>query len=336
LILFEGAVDVHYGYFDVHRAASTGCPTDGQFSGQRNGLCGAAVPGVLHCVTGLHTGTVNLSLVRLSAKPSIDPAWEEVVEVSFATTTGRLAVYTFQDSHEFDLPAGTYRVRYSARDMDRARDQDTWSGSPIDAYLLEFWPGPVQPDEILRQTGKTAASWHRGITEDEDPGEPDDTSQFGGLLESLDGSLFRSLSAASDDLRRQVACWAGLRAAEQSGLAPIPALAPAITALRGGKPVPPPFDDLGRLSATVPAATPRTTAKRPPNADRDISQQDWAMAAMAQTAAADTLTAAADALAGAAGVYGMNYPSLFIAAREAFTELSGQLESDLRPDGLTP
>jgi hypothetical protein len=52
------------------------------FGGQRNGLCGAAIPGNLLLLTGLHTGTVGLTVELHDDPPALDDSWEEIVEAS--------------------------------------------------------------------------------------------------------------------------------------------------------------------------------------------------------------------------------------------------------------
>ena len=56
----------------------------------------------------------------------------------------------------------TYRVRYSATGMDRARRRDTLlAGEPLlDRYLLQLWPAPPAPDSVIRETSRCAAYWH--------------------------------------------------------------------------------------------------------------------------------------------------------------------------------
>ena len=66
-----------------------------------------------------------------------------------------------------DLKQVDYRVRYCARGMDAARSADTrLDGKPLlDRYLLQFWPGSVGPDRVVRQTSDVAAYWHRAARE---------------------------------------------------------------------------------------------------------------------------------------------------------------------------
>lgn len=61
-----------------------------------------------------------------------------------------------------DLPARSYRVRFSAKRMDLANSVDSLPNDapPIDSYLLTFWPAPPAPDRIVKVTSRTAAQWH--------------------------------------------------------------------------------------------------------------------------------------------------------------------------------
>ncbi|MBD0860524.1 hypothetical protein IA539_04790 [Gordonia sp. zg691] len=63
-----------------------------------------------------------------------------------------------QPGVELPLTRGTYRVRYSATNMDAAAEADT--GSDIDSYLIEIWPAAIAPDEILKQTSDHARYQH--------------------------------------------------------------------------------------------------------------------------------------------------------------------------------
>lgn len=49
---------VHYGQLYVESSENS-ADLHECFAGQRNGLCGAAVPGKLFLITGLHTGKVG-------------------------------------------------------------------------------------------------------------------------------------------------------------------------------------------------------------------------------------------------------------------------------------
>ncbi|MBO0860972.1 MAG: hypothetical protein J2P21_21310 [Chloracidobacterium sp.] len=151
------------------------------FSGQTNGLCGAAVKGALFLVTGLHTGQVGFTVDVLDAAPQIDKDWEEVVEASFTVPSEDeeleqddieiiyrdVSLVEWSGNRRYPLPIspGNYRVRYCALGMDPGRRRDTLlSGEDlIDFYSLAFWPAEPEPDRIIRQTSEIAASWHKAF-----------------------------------------------------------------------------------------------------------------------------------------------------------------------------
>ncbi|MEU2543898.1 hypothetical protein ABZ618_00380 [Streptomyces roseolus] len=67
-----------------------------------------------------------------------------------------------------------------------------------------------------------------------------------GLL-GFDSDLVHALDAAGTDVQRSVALLAACRACETAGLAGVPWVARALTALAEGQPLPPPFDDAARM-----------------------------------------------------------------------------------------
>ncbi len=135
------------------------------FAGQRSGLCGATVPGKLFLLTGLHTGKVSFTVEVHAQAPPLDPAWEDVVEVSFYPVSDHsfLVQWAGEASWELDLKEGLdYRVRYCAQGMDQAREKDVrLDDEPVlDRYLLQFWPAAPAPDRVVRQTSQAAAHSH--------------------------------------------------------------------------------------------------------------------------------------------------------------------------------
>ncbi|QKV79625.1 hypothetical protein [Amycolatopsis sp. Hca4] len=160
----HGDVHVHYGQIYVHD--ERGAPFEGDlaacFAGQRNGLCGAAVPGHLFLITGLHTGEVGFTAEVHPAAPP-DGGGEDVVEASFRAE-GRTVLVTWggEDWWDLELAPGDYRVRYSGTAMDAGRARDTrLGGEPRqDSYLLQFWPAPPAADVVVRRTSEIAAYWH--------------------------------------------------------------------------------------------------------------------------------------------------------------------------------
>ncbi|GAA3494604.1 hypothetical protein GCM10019016_017040 [Streptomyces prasinosporus] len=161
----EGEVHVHYGQIYVESDPDSFGPDLAEaFAGQSAGLCGAAVPGALWLSTGLHTGHVGFTVEVHDQAPPLDPAWEDVVEVSFrpASAGGALVQWAGEASWDLGLEETDYRVRYCAQGMDEAHRQDTrLDDEPqLDRYLLQFWPAPPAPDRVLKQTSMTAAYGH--------------------------------------------------------------------------------------------------------------------------------------------------------------------------------
>ena len=60
--------------------------------GQANGLCGAAVPGLLFLTTGLDTGHTRVTVEVLDAPAPIGDDWEEVVEASFRPAPAKVVL----------------------------------------------------------------------------------------------------------------------------------------------------------------------------------------------------------------------------------------------------
>ena len=156
---FSGPLYVHFGQAYVLPNDSSGVDLDESFRGQCNGLLGAAIPGRLFLITGLHTGHVNFALEVLDKLPPIESIWEEVVEVPFAVDVPVALEQWDGQRIPFDIAPGAYRARYCARNMglgDEAGDQNL-----VESYFLQFWPSLPAPDAILRQTREVAQYWHR-------------------------------------------------------------------------------------------------------------------------------------------------------------------------------
>jgi hypothetical protein len=165
---------VHYG--QIYVQSGEDYPDLAEcFGGQSNGLCGAATPGNLFLITGLHTGEVGFMVELYDKPPPEDDSWQEVVEASFRPLgeTG-LAGWGGEGYWPLDLAEASYRVRYCAMGMDEARELDTrMEDDPeADHYLLQFWPAPPEPDRVVKQTSGTAAYWHEFAREQLAPPTP--------------------------------------------------------------------------------------------------------------------------------------------------------------------
>ena len=81
--------------------------------------------------------------------PPVDDGWEEVVEVSFAPRSARVALVEWAGtaSWPLELERVDYRVRYCATGMEAGRARDTLleGEPPLDRYLLQFWPARQSP-----------------------------------------------------------------------------------------------------------------------------------------------------------------------------------------------
>lgn len=170
IVLFDADVPVHYGFMFL--TGGDEYPDLGDtWAGQQNGLAGAATPGVLSMITGLHTGRVPLRIEWHATAPEPGADWEEIVDVPFAPPSVDMCVQSFQDSFEIRLPdTGLLRARYCAAGMDAARDADTvMSEEPtVDRYLLQLWPDEEAAETIVRQTSAIAAYWH-GVARETPP-----------------------------------------------------------------------------------------------------------------------------------------------------------------------
>lgn len=223
------------------------------FAGQRNGLCGAAVAGKLFLITGLHTGDVGFTVEVHDTMPSVEYSAEEVVEASYRPV-GEASLVTWASMGgwwELGLEPGVdYRVRYSGWGMDAGHQAGPpMDGEPlVDRYLLQFWPARPAPDQVVRETSKTAAYWHKFAREQPTPAQfaemklerarqaeelrlAEYAAAWGGALPSermkgaafcrelavLDRALVDALEQTDPQTLRTIARWAARRACEEAG-----------------------------------------------------------------------------------------------------------------------
>lgn len=163
-LLFDGVLHVHYGQAYVLPEGGGGIDLEDSFRGQKSGLCGAAVPGRLFLICGLHTGGVRCRVELHEGRPGELHDWEEVVEVPFAVSGAViLEEWAGQAAYPLALPEGAFRARYAAKEMDAGHEVDTADLGP-DSYLLQFWPAAEPaPDAIVRQASQWARYWHGNV-----------------------------------------------------------------------------------------------------------------------------------------------------------------------------
>jgi hypothetical protein len=160
--LMSGEAWVHYGQIYLQSDSPQPDLYD-SWAGQANGLAGAAAPGFLFLITGLHTGEVGFTVELHDQEPPLGDQWEEAVEVSYRPDgEAALVAWASEVSWPLELEQRDYRARYCATGMEQGRALDTrMEEVPLaDHYLLQLWPSPPAPDRILRQTSDIAAYWH--------------------------------------------------------------------------------------------------------------------------------------------------------------------------------
>ncbi|CUW33345.1 hypothetical protein [Streptomyces reticuli] len=150
----HGSVGVHYHQFLV---TDPGGPVaEDETDASHTGLVGiTAGDATVH--TGIHTGDVDVTVTAHRQPPPPDAGeWEEIAEISLHSPTGTLQVTPLMTDLDEDLPnlaaagPGTYRLRVHARGRDQAVDlaPDTIT----EHYLLQCWPQPPTPAQLLRAT----------------------------------------------------------------------------------------------------------------------------------------------------------------------------------------
>lgn len=175
------------------------------FGGQRNGLCGAAVAGALFLGTGLHTGEVGFAVELYDEAPPVDDSWEEIVEASYRPI-GEVALVGWggEGYWPLGLDAIDYRVRYCGLGMDAGHHTPPMDGEPpVDRYLLQFWPAPPEPDQVIKQTSTKAAYWHSEARKTPPPPTPEQRAE---MQREREGRRVEEkpvpLQTAADDLLR--------------------------------------------------------------------------------------------------------------------------------------
>ncbi|MGI3780335.1 MAG: hypothetical protein ACRYG2_06110 [Janthinobacterium lividum] len=160
-VLFDGTIDVSYRFIHMDSGVGGWDQEIDHRAHQRNGLAGGAQTGFVDLVVGTHSGAVPLRIELHRKVPRLDERWDEIVEVSCDLRGRRLEVSAF-DSWLDPLKVrqnGPHRVRYSALRFD---DEDGRSHreAVLDRYLVQLWPAPMAPDEVIKVTSERAASWH--------------------------------------------------------------------------------------------------------------------------------------------------------------------------------
>ncbi|MGY1583008.1 hypothetical protein [Streptomyces sp. MN13] len=157
---------------------------------------------------------------------------------------------------------------------------------------------------------------------------PSDTLRAleGGASDLLrfDAGPVHALDAAGPEAQRAVALLAARRASEVAGPAGLTWVAPALTALAEGRPLPAPFDDWDRMwparsvrGMAVTHGAHTSPAAPAGRSERRISQPHMALPAVFRAGGPEPLRAAVDAVTAAVHAYGEDYPTLLREVRPA-------------------
>lgn len=177
-ILMSGPVSVSEGQIYVESGEESVAPLDECMGGQSNGLCGAAAQGCLFLIASRILTDVGFTVELHDTAPPVDETWPEIVEASFHPAgPAALACCLGEGYWPLQLDPVSYRVRYCASGLDEddelARDFDP----TVHRYLLQFWPGPPEPDRVVKQTSRTAAYWHEFAREQPPPPTPEEKAE---------------------------------------------------------------------------------------------------------------------------------------------------------------
>jgi hypothetical protein len=167
--LLDEIVETAYGQFDLVWAEPNGFDGDVDrfFDGQANGLVGAGDANGVYVNLARQSGGSPVKIVLLDAPPeAVVDSFQDVVEVSITIPPAAVVQWlswAAETGGELGaIPAGSYRLRVSARDRD-AGAAGEFADGPVDAYLLELWPASVERDAILRVGSADAEYWHREV-----------------------------------------------------------------------------------------------------------------------------------------------------------------------------
>lgn len=168
-VLMDEVVETDYGQLDVvwgDDDAGFDGDWDRFFAGQVNGLAGAADPNGLYLNLARRSGGSQVRIEVHQDEPDPGEEWEDVVEVSITVPDSSEAVgwtgWAGETGGRLDLRPGSYRVRVNARGRDAGREGE-FAEEVVDFYLLQLWPSPPRPDEVVRSTSEDAAYWHGDV-----------------------------------------------------------------------------------------------------------------------------------------------------------------------------
>lgn len=127
------------------------------------GIIGVA-DGVVLLTIGTHYGKVRFDVQVTPFEPDPDlGAYEDIVEISFASEAGSVSLHEWGDQDIHVLPPlpvgpGWYRLRYHIHGLDEGH-ADYYEEHALDRYLLQIWPADECGARVVKSTSRRHRSW---------------------------------------------------------------------------------------------------------------------------------------------------------------------------------
>lgn len=123
-----------------------------------NGFIGLGAPWAALLICGTHYNPVRLTIEAHDSPVDLEGQWSEVIECEFVSHSGTLVVIEWNNQEvatlEGFLTPGPWGLRACARGRDEGHDLiGEMPDEPLEAHLLQFWPGPHQGAVILTTDG---------------------------------------------------------------------------------------------------------------------------------------------------------------------------------------
>ena len=150
-LLGQVPVDVCFGHFLLIEPLFS----DGRRPPQPMGLIEPS-PGSIQCRTGYAATEALVSAAVCEAEPPGDLSFDDVVETSYWTESGRLGIADWRRRLVKTLPplfdrAGWCRLRYHLR--------DSAGDGPVEC-VIQAWPAKSVPPRTVKATSKVGKFWH--------------------------------------------------------------------------------------------------------------------------------------------------------------------------------
>ncbi|MEU7004048.1 hypothetical protein [Nonomuraea sp. NPDC046570] len=120
--------------------------------------------GVALLTIGTHYGKVPFDVQVAQSEPAPDlGAYEDIVEISFASEAGSVSLHEWGDENIHVLPPlpagpGWYRLRHHAHGLDEGH-ADHYEEHAPDRYLLQIWPAHESGPRVVKSTSCRHRSW---------------------------------------------------------------------------------------------------------------------------------------------------------------------------------